>query len=228
MLGLLPGLFYGNGADGIYVNLYGAGEAEIEIGGSMFRIMQRTNYPWSGRIALVLNPDKPVKLPLMLRIPLWSRAEGPLPGNLYRFIETIDSRPAVEVNGEPLIIREENVRNGYLVIDRTWMPKDEIHVSLPMQPRRVICNEKVGANRKRIALQRGPIVYCFEEADNGPEVLNLSISDSEELESEYRADVPGGVQVLKAGSAVAIPYFSWSHRGAGKMAVWVHRKKNEV
>jgi DUF1680 family protein len=93
-----------------------------------------------------------------------------------------------------------------------------------MTPRRVVCDERVEANRNRVALARGPIIYCFEESDNGEGVLDLRLADSAPLLATHRADLLGGLTVIETGGATAIPYYAWSQRAAGRMAVWVGRK----
>jgi DUF1680 family protein len=134
------------------------------------------------------------------------------------------------------------VKKGFARINRTWRKGDVIELDLPMSIRRVVCNNKVEANRGRIAFERGPIVYCAEGADNGGQVFNIVLSDDMSLEAEYRKDMLGGMTVIrgearslypsKDGRAmktkkqdfVAIPYYAWSHRGVSEMAVWLPRR----
>ena len=142
----------------------------------------------------------------------------------------------LRVNGEPVV---PDIDKGFARIKRTWKQGDTIELNLPMPIRRVLCNEKVKENNGRVALQRGPIVYCAEAADNGGQVAHIVLSNDAELRTEYRQDLLGGasiitgkvlgVQLSKDGKSriadnvdfTAIPYYAWAHRGGGEMAVWL-------
>jgi hypothetical protein len=172
-----------------------------------------------------------------VRIPGWAREE-PVPGDLYRFLGAAAPRATVAVNGRPVTTR---VEKGYVSIDRTWIAGDTIAIDLPMPVRRVIAHEQVTANRDRIALQRGPIVYAAEWPDNPDgKVRNIVLPDDSAIDSTFRADVLNGVQVVtgrafglaydesgrvtrNAQPFVAIPYATWANRGRGQMAVWLAR-----
>ena len=161
-----------------------------------------------------------------------------MPSDLYRFPDRVDS-PVVD-DGQRHA-RRHGAREGLRPVARQWRAGDTVEVVLPMPVRRVVANEKVEADRNRVALQRGPIVFAAEWPDNpGGRVRNLVIADDEPLRSEFRADLLGGVAVI-TGRAVAyatsdagdrmtatqpftaIPYFAWANRGPGEMAVWMAR-----
>ena len=95
---------------------------------------------------------------------------------------------------------------------------------MPMPVRRVICDEKIEDNRGKVALERGPIVYCVEWPDNDGNVSDISVGDSEKFEVEYKKDMLGGVNVIKGDELLAIPYYAWAHRGEGEMKVWLPRQ----
>jgi uncharacterized protein len=172
-----------------------------------------------------------------VRIPGWARDE-PVPGSLYRFMDRLAAQPAVRVNGGDIPM---TVANGYIAINRTWQPGDVIDLNLPMTVRRVVADDRVEADRNRVALQRGPIVYAAEWPDNpNGKVRNIVLPDANPLTAEFRADLLNGVEVIK-GRAVgltfqqngtvtkteqpfmAIPYATWANRGRGQMTVWLAR-----
>lgn len=159
------------------------------------------------------------------------------PGDLYRFLDKVDEAVTLKVNGRVVPL---NIQKGYATLDRIWTQGDVIELSLPMPVRRVIANERVEADRGRVALQRGPIVYCAEWPDNPQgHVRNLMLADDARLTAEVNSGLLGGVTVIK-GNAVAlaydeqgkvkkknaqevaaIPYYAWANRGAGEMIVWI-------
>jgi uncharacterized protein len=172
-----------------------------------------------------------------VRIPGWAR-EQPVPGDLYRFADAAAPKPTLEVNGAAVPL---TLTDGYVAIARTWQPGDAIDLNLPMPVRRIAANDQVAADRDRVALQRGPIVYAAEWPDNpNGKVRNIVLPDGNAMTAEFRADLLNGVTVVK-GRAVglalddkgavrkadqpfmAIPYATWANRGRGQMAVWLAR-----
>lgn len=233
----VPGYFYATRGDAVYVNLYAAGTANIDTRGGAVKIVQDTRYPWEGAIRLTIEPERARQFPLHVRIPGWAR-EQPVPTDLYRFVGNPKVTHTVRVNGTP---HTGAVDRGYVVIDRSWQPGDVVQIDLPMPVRRVVSHQNVEANRGRVALQRGPIVYAAEWPDNPDgKVRNIVLPDGQTLSSEFRADLLNGVQVI-TGRAVglkldergtvrraeqpftAIPYAAWANRGRGEMAVWLAR-----
>jgi DUF1680 family protein len=237
-LASVPGYVYAHRDDTIFVNLYAKGTGEIEMSRSQtVKIAQDTRYPWDGAIRMTVTPTKAAPMTIGVRIPGWARNE-PVPSDLYRFAdaETQKERVTLKVNGMAVPIA---MNKGYVLLKRTWRPGDVIELNLPMPVRRVIANDQVEADRDRVALQRGPIVYAAEWADNpNNHVRNLVLSDRAVLTSEFRPDLLNGVQVIK-GKAVglsrdaqdrvskhdqdftAIPYYAWANRGRGEMIVWL-------
>lgn len=123
------------------------------------------------------------------------------------------------------------MEKGFARIRRKWEKGDVIELALPMPVRRVIAHQNVKDNLGKAALQRGPLVYCFEGIDNEGQVLTQYLPDDLGFEVEFRPDFLGGINTIKVekakedGHLVAIPYYAWSHRGIGEMAVWMPRKK---
>jgi uncharacterized protein len=227
----VPGYIYATRDDGLWVNLFAAGSAEVELKSGKVGIKQATRYPWEGRVEIDLQPAAAgQQFALQVRIPGWARGEV-FPGDLYRYLDESKAEPTLAVNGEPVPLE---VTDGYATIDRAWRPGDRVTLDLPMPVRRVVANERVEADRGRVALVRGPIVYCIEWPDvPDGDVANLVLPDGAKLSSAFRADLLGGVQVVtgtadnnrshKPASFTAIPYYAWAHRGKGEMAVWIAR-----
>ena len=239
-LASVPGYVYATQGSSIYVNLFVASTATINIADSRaVRIEQETRYPWDGHVRMTVAPDRVSRFAINVRIPGWARNEA-VPGDLYRFFDKVDDAVQLTVNGRAISPpADRSVDKGYVKLDRVWRRGDVIDLTLPMPVRRVVANERVQADRGRIALQRGPLVYCAEGPDNPDRhVRNLILPDSAKLTAEFRADLLGGVAVIKGRSVAlayneqgqvnrveqdfaAIPYYAWANRGPGEMIVWI-------
>ena len=215
----LPGYVYAGSARDLYVALYVSSRGKVSIRDTDVQIEQTTEYPWDGHVSVRLNPARPVRFTLNLRVPGWATGR-PIPSDLYRYTAVSDaSAPvAVLINGSAARIRPEA---GFIRLDRTWRPGDEVQLDLPMSVQRVITNEAVAANRGRIAVERGPLVYCFEGADNKGAASQIELGRKAELIAGGKLPVAGGVVPIQAGQFTAIPYYAWAHRGPNEMAVWV-------
>ena len=160
-------------------------------------LTQDTRYPWDGAVKLTVAPAARGPLTINLRIPGWARNE-PVPGDLYRYLDAVGPQPTITVNGQAVALV---VNNGYVSIARTWQQGDVIALNLPMPVRRVVANDLVQADRDRVALQRGPIVYAAEWPDNPDgHVRNLVLADDVALTSEFRASLLNGVAVVRGTS----------------------------
>jgi hypothetical protein len=176
-------------------------------------------------------------LTMSIRIPGWARNQ-PVPSDLYRYADTSIARPTLKVNNM-LVPIPKNLPDGYVRLRRTWKAGDTIDLTLPMPVRRVLANDQVAADRGRVALQRGPLVYAAEWPDSADHhVRNLVLANDAPLTSEFRADLLNGVTVIKGKADglhkdaegkvtrkpqdfTAIPYYSWANRGRGEMTVWL-------
>jgi DUF1680 family protein len=242
-LASVPGYVYAQQADLIYVNLYIANHAELKLeNGTEVRLTQATRYPWEGKVKLAVTPSRKGNFRLMLRVPGWARGE-PVPSDLYSFANESHEPVTIRVNGEPV---SATPNQGYVSLERSWQTGDAVELDLPMPIRRVKANEKVQADHGRVALQRGPLVYCAEWPDNpGGKVRNLLLPDDAPLTAEFLPDLLNGVEVIK-GKALnvstddngvlvhteqdftAIPYYAWANRGRGQMAVWLANTDSSV
>jgi len=220
-----PGYIYAKKDDNLYVNLFVQSKANIELKNQTVRLSQETRYPWEGNVQINVHPEEEGEFAVYVRIPGWAQGQ-PVPSDLYRFLDEHANDVDIRVNGTPYPIGMEN---GFAKLKRKWKQGDRIELNLPMPVRRVQSHENVQDNHGKIALQRGPIVYCFEGVDNADRVLDRSLPDDSSLETEFFPDLLGGLVVIKSTALdkspiTAIPYYAWAHRGAGEMAVWIHHE----
>jgi len=239
----VPGYVYAQQGDSLYVNLFVGSTAEIKMdNGRKLKLVQETRYPWDGTVKMTVSPDRSSNLTINVRVPGWARNE-PVPSSLYRFVDTVEEPVVLKVNGKPAPL---NVNKGYASVNRRWKQGDVIELVLPMPVRRILANELVQADRGRVALQRGPIVYAVEWPDNpGGRVRNLVLPDDAKLVAEFRPDLLNGVEIVKArvislaydeqGSInkreqdfTAIPYYAWANRGVGEMLVWIPKDESHA
>lgn len=218
----LPGYVYATQGKNLYLNLFMAGEAKVPVAGQPVVLTQETNYPWHGSLRLKVEPAQAAAFTLHLRIPGWAKGK-PVPGNLYRYENAEAPVIPVRVNGQAVPYRQEN---GFALLNRTWKKGDIVEIELPMPVRKVLAHEKVTADKGRVALERGPVVYCVEGVDNGGTVKKVSVGAQTTLHTVNAPDFITESVLIKGESPdgarfTAIPYCLWSHRGVGEMAVWL-------
>jgi len=246
----IPGYMYATKDDSLYVNLFATGTADVEVGGQKVKLTQQTKYPWQGRVEITIEPEAESEFILRVRVPGWARGTV-APGGLYQEAggRGQKSGPRASLvagcDESNVHIDAASLENGYLVIKRKWAKGDTVVLDLPMDIRRVVCDEKVEANRGRVAFERGPLVYCAEGADHDGHALNLWVPDAAVLGAKQRDDLPGKPLALqgKAQAAVRdedgsvtshetdltlIPYYAWCHRGPNEMRVWLPRDEDGV
>ncbi|HEX2944354.1 MAG TPA: beta-L-arabinofuranosidase domain-containing protein [Clostridia bacterium] len=231
LLASLGGYIYTSTEDTIYVNLYMGNTAQVGICGGEAEISQETSYPWDGKVAFTLGKVPDCEFTLALRIPRWC------------------SEASLYVNGEKAGYGCETA-NGYAKLKRCWKAGDRIVLDLPMEPVLISANPNVRENAGKAAIQRGPLVYCLEEADNGKALAGIRIDPAKNLECRFEPDFLGGAAVIE-GTAfrtlqsgwenklyrplapeeeretrfTAIPYYLWANRGQGEMLVWCRLKE---
>ncbi|WP_222104884.1 glycoside hydrolase family 127 protein [Flavobacterium panacis] len=218
----IPGLIYSKTNDVLYVNLYASNNASFQLGKADLQISQQTSYPWNGKIAISVNPKKESKFTIKLRVPGWARNEV-LPGDLYSYKKASDQKATINLNGEILAIQPEN---GYFTITRNWKKGDKINLNLPMEVQEVVTNPKVVTNANKVSLEYGPLVYAVEEMDNKTNFDKIDVTSSDTFKVKKEANLLQGVNVIENSKLKAIPYYSWSNRGVGKMKVWLDYKGN--
>ena len=240
----LGNYIYAKNENGIWINLFVGSETKIPVGKNDVAVKMETNYPWDGRVKLSVDPEKRSKFKIFLRIPGWCQGKT-VPGNLYLFAGA-GNNPApilLTVNGKTLAASQEN---GYYVLDRVWQRGDKIDYELGMTVNTVVAKDELKQDNNRIALQRGPIVYCVEGADNNGKAWNIVIPGNTEFKTiDYKvmdepvkaitAEVPvvivsedGMSLKTEKKNIVAIPYYTWANRGKNEMQVWLPTKITDV
>jgi hypothetical protein len=234
----LPGYLYAVKGRDVYANLYIGGTAKLKVGGRDVTLSQSGDYAGTGRQAITVDANKAGRFTLKLRIPGWAR-DIVAPGGLYAFVGNAGGY-TVKVNGEEVA---GALDKGYLAIDRKWKKGDRVELEFPMEPRFVAARPEVEADRGRLAVQRGPLVYCAEWPDNdfafGAAVVNpempMTIRSSDMLGGVTIVDVPAQLVERRDGrlglsdvKLAMIPYYAWAHRGKGKMAVWLAAEPSAV
>lgn len=212
--------------DTLYTNLYIGSESSFKLGGQEVAVSQQSSYPWEGKVQLKIDPAAAAKFGIAVRIPAWSASAE------------------LTVNGESVDITSV-LEQGYAVIRRTWTAGDVIELSLPMTATRIYAHPQLRADAGLTAIQRGPLVYCLEEADNGATLSSISLDGAGAFTERFEESLLGGAVVvktdgfridegswngglygsMKAGvtpvEVTAVPYYLWGNRGSGEMKVWV-------
>jgi DUF1680 family protein len=221
----LGGYIYAQQDDRLYVNLFIASQTSLTLGGAQVTVAQKTDYPWSGAVHIQVDPDQPARFALGVRVPGWAQGM-PVPSDLYHYVDGQEQDEAVRltVNGETAPL---HLQHGYAWIERAWQAGDMVELHLPMPVRRVESHAAVAENRGKVAVERGPLVYCLEGIDNDGHVLDRTLPGDASFSVDWQPDLLHGVQVLRARSdgdeLHFVPYYAWGHRGVGEMVVWVER-----
>lgn len=228
-MGAMPGYIYATDAGGgVYVNLFVGSRAKIDAGGTAIALSQETEYPREGNSKISVETSAPATFDLYVRVPAWTKG-GPSFGGLYD-LGSAGNGFKLSVNGKPV---EAEVVRGYAKVHREWKSGDTVEVAMDMPVRRVRADARVEADKGRVALMRGPVVYCLESPDNGGSVRDLFLPDDAPISVEERPEMLGGVTVLRAqgrrrtiggdapATITAIPYYANANRGPVEMQVWL-------
>ncbi len=219
----LAGYAYAHTERDLYVNLFLSSTVSVPLAGGDVQVAQTSDYPWQGHIEFTVTPAQPQDFTLRVRIPGWA-VNRPVPSRLYHYIDDPAPEPTLLVNGAPWPIALEQ---GYAVITRRWLPGDTVTLDLPMPVRRVCTDLTAFDNWLRVAVERGPVVYCAEAVDNPGRIEEYFLPDSTPFRVEHHADFLGGATLLTADLGdrrlTLIPYHLWAHRELGEMAVWLRR-----
>jgi DUF1680 family protein len=203
---MMPTWTYVRGEDGLYVNMFVGSSIKVEkIAGTDIQMVQKTDYPWNGKVDITVNPEKPVSFTLYVRVPDRTTSE------LYTPIPEVKGLVSLSVNGERVT---PTIEHGYAIIHRAWKKGDKVAVQLPMQVQRVTADEKIAADRGKVALRYGPLLYNVESADNKD--ITQSIG-SAPLTLEWAPNLLHGVMVIKGKWAdgsplVAVPNYARMNR----------------
>ena len=223
---------YSSSNNSIYIHLYVGSTTEVMISGVQVNIRQETDYPWQETVTLYMEPAEPVEFSLFLRIPGWCE------------------NATVELNGKG--IGKLNVNDGYVEIQRMWKKGDTLNFTMPMPVRKIEAHPEVRGNCGKIAIMRGPIVYCLEEEDNTPDLNDIRLDSSAEFKAEYDETLLGGCTVITGTARIrdvdgwadrlyrpsvtetvpvkikAIPYCLWNNRRQGGMIVWIAENLSDL
>lgn len=217
-------------ATGVNLNLFIGSEARLKTPAGEAEIGLETSYPRSGDIKLTILPENNSgRFTLGIRIPSWT-GDAPMEGGLYSYLTPATGKVVVRINGKRI---KTPVIKGFALLDREWKMGDVVQVSLPVEPRFIVARDEVEANRGRVALGTGPIVWCLEEADNGP-IREVIVDPSVKPEYVFEQVQPRDLATLTfpvtgtdgpVREAKAVPYYSWANRGKGEMIVWMKTKQ---
>jgi DUF1680 family protein len=218
----MPGLIYSKTDDTIFVNLYAANDATVDLKDQAIQVSQETSYPWDGKVKLTVDPDEAGEFTMKFRVPGWARNEV-LPSDLYHYANPVDENNSITINGESI---DATADNGYYTVTREWKAGDVVNLEFPMEVRKVIANPLVEEDQGKMSLEYGPIVYAVEEIDNKGDFDNIKLTSNDQFQVEMQPDLLGGVTTISNDNLTAIPYYAWSNRGVGKMKVWLPTETN--
>jgi uncharacterized protein len=232
---------YGKSSRGLFVNLFIGSQATMKINEETVEVEMKTNYPFEGKMVLGIQVQKPSNFEIHVRIPSWL-GNRPVDGNLYMSENVPQEKMLIKVNGKNMPFK---IENGYAVLESTWKSSDQVEISFQLSVKKVSSKQEVKQNLDRVALQRGPLVYCVEGADNEGKALDFILSPKAsfklketqigsesvlaiETQGIILSPDPSGLSVIKANKKVtAIPYYIWCNRGQNQMQVWMPTKFKE-
>ncbi|MEO8172530.1 MAG: beta-L-arabinofuranosidase domain-containing protein [Sediminibacterium sp.] len=238
----LGNYIYGSNEKDVWINLFVGSNTILPVNGQQVPVAMKTNYPWDGMINISVSPQKKAKFALRIRNPGWVTGEA-VPGGLYNFQDTKPGLVTIKLNG---LVVNYTTDKGYMVIDREWGSGDQLTVDLPMDIKRVSSRAEVKANIERVAIQRGPMIYCVEGTDNSGRTVNIVLPKTTSLTTSKQTVLTESVVSIEGEATVltvspngddvktekkkitAIPYYTWNNRGAGQMLVWLPQRILDV
>lgn len=242
----IPGYVYAVKDDNVYVNLFMGNTADLKVNGKELVLEQQTTYPLNGDITLNVQKTKAGLFTLKVRVPGWAQNQV-VPSDLYTYSDGKKAGFSITVNGEALTKDGSTPvgKDGYCNITRKWKKGDKVQIHFNMEPRTVKANERVVADRGRVSVERGPLVYCAEWPDNNFNILSTVVGKNPKFETVEKKDMLYGINMLSTdaqtvgydanGKIVSkdvklnlIPYYAWNHRGKGNMMVWLLQDINEA
>jgi uncharacterized protein len=232
----VPGYIYAVKENDLYVNLFIGSSVNLKMSGKDIELKQETNYPWDGRVKLIVHSPEKQSCRLLIRIPGWA-VNQLVPSDLYAYSDNKSIKSVlIKVNDKKV---NYETRNGYAIVEQIWNDNDEVSIDIPMEVRRVLANQKVEADRGYEAYERGPLVYCLEGVDNDGNVLDAMATDKNDTGYSFIPGLLKGIGVLhfkgqllrkenkpatgatEKALLMAIPYYAWAHRGESTMTVWM-------
>lgn len=230
----VPGYIYAVHNKDLYINLFMSNNSEIKVEGKAVSLKQNTNYPWTGDVQIEVTPKKKQDFNLKIRIPGWVQGQV-VPGDLYSYTDKKKLSYSVKINGQPV---ESQLTNGYFTIARTWVKGDKVEIHFDMEPRTIKAHPLVEADRGKVAIERGPVVYCAEWPDNDFSVRSAILPQKPVFRVENKPELLYGLNMIHTDAQILsynatgkievkdvklnmIPYYAWAHRGSGEMTVWL-------
>ena len=215
---------YSVAEDNLYCGFYIGSQTEVEVAGGKVALKQQTDYPFDGKISIAVTPEaEQQEFTLWLRVPTWS-GEKFVPGELYNYADEQTFAVELRINGRKV---KANVVNGFIPVRRTWQQGDEVTLDLPMPVRYNVADERVEADRGKVSITRGPLVYCAEEPDNEKQVSSVVVNqigaqgDVAPFADGVLKGIPAITLAAKDTTLKLIPYYAWNNRGDGTaMNVW--------
>ncbi len=231
----IAGYIYAQDGKELFVNLFIGGQTDVNIGARVVHVKQETGYPWTGVVKLTIDPDTQGEFGVKVRIPGWAQ-NRPVPSDLYRYENKARGTFVLKVNGKPYAMK---IQNNFTEIRRVWAKGDVVEIELPMELHHVVASPMLINDKDRVAIERGPLVYCLEGVDaKDHRVTDLVLANSSKLTTSFKSDLLNGIQVIEGTatptqrtldgklvsgppeSFLAIPYYAWAHRGRSEMTVW--------
>ena len=242
LIASLGNYIYAQSNDGIWINLFAGSNTSIAMPTGNVNVKMETNYPWNGDVKINVGIVKKMKFTLHIRIPGYVNGIA-APGDLYHFADTSSSKPIIKINGSAINYTTEK---GYAIINREWKKDDVVEIMIPMDIKKIIARDELKQDNDRMALQRGPLIYCFEGADNNGKAWNFIMPvnadfkvDNFKVKEEsvialvsnlpvVNANVAGTALTTDIQQVKAIPYYTWCNRGSNPMQVWLPVKIKDI
>ncbi|MFP9113345.1 glycoside hydrolase family 127 protein [Flavobacterium sp. RHBU_3] len=220
----IPGLIYAQKDDVLYVNLYMGNTADVNLKSQKLTVSQETAYPWDGSVKVAFTPQKEGTFTVKFRVPGWARNEV-MPGGLYNYTNKLKGTPELKINGKKQNIQ---ITDGYFTVTRSWKKGDTVTLNFPMEVREVEASDKIVDDRGKVSLERGPLVYTVEAADNA-DVQAVKVSGKTKFTVKNHPELLKGIYTIEGKTNgktfTAIPYYTWSNRGVNEMKVWLPETK---
>lgn len=241
LLPSIPGYIYAQHGNDFFVNLFVNSSTQFTINHQAVSITQENNYPWEGGFQFKIQPQKAnLAFALKIRIPGWVREEA-IPSDLYFYNTKLNNKASIKINGQSF---DYTIENGYAIIQRVWKKNDLVEMQLPMDIRKVYASENVKEDIGKVAIQRGPLMYCAEWSDNNESVSNIVLSKNTSLTSKFVPSLLNGVTTISGNAQkievnqnqvqtitrpiTLIPYYAWANRGKGEMSVWFNEQIKNI
>ncbi|MBM79246.1 MAG: hypothetical protein CMJ78_01475 [Planctomycetaceae bacterium] len=234
----VPGMTYAHDTKNLYITFFAESQTSVELNDTSVKVEQKTAYPNDGEISVSINPAKPTKFNLHVRIPTWAQDRF-VPGDLYRYADSASAPITLSVNGKRI---DASIEKGFASVEREWKSGDQVVLNLPMPVRVTECHPAVHANTDRIALTRGPFVLCAEGLDNAgatqryffkklpkaeqAKVKTSRIDSGSFIQAELLAQAVTKDGKTESAKLTLTPYYAWNNRGTSSMTVWFPRKKS--